>query len=236
MKLKVNEIFKSIQGESSYAGLPCTFIRLTGCNLRCNYCDTVYAYEKGIVMTLEEILMDVELLGCSLVEITGGEPLLQSEVSGLVEGLFNKGYKVLVETNGSLDIDVLPQGAVRIMDLKCPDSGMADRMDWQNIERLRPIDEVKFVLSSRGDYLWAREVIERYRLKDKAKVLMGVAYGRIEPRLVAQWILEEGPEVRFQLQLHRYIWPHGTEEGLRLRSGCRYEREFSSGSPERGDG
>lgn len=187
-------------------------------------------------MELEEVLTDVELLGCSLIEITGGEPLLQEGVSLLVERLIQKGNQVLIETNGTLDISVLPPQAIRIMDLKCPDSGMAEKMDWRNIERLRREDEVKFVLSSRRDYEWAREVIDRYRLTEKAKVLMGVAYGRLEPRLVADWILEDAVNVRFQLQLHRYIWPPGTQEGLRLRSSCRYEKESSSGAGERGDG
>ncbi len=228
MKLKVNEIFKSIQGESSYAGLPCSFIRLTGCNLRCNYCDTVYAYEKGIDMGMEEILEDMELLGCSLIEITGGEPLLQETTPEFVRELLRQGYKVLVETNGSLNIDLLPEGAIRIMDIKCPGSGMSEKMDWKNIERLKDTDEVKFVLSSREDYDWAKEVIDRYELQKRAKVLLGIAFGRMEPRPLAYWILQDGLEVRLQLQLHRYIWPPGTQEGTLLRSTCRHEKGVSS--------
>lgn len=229
--LKVNEIFKSIQGESTYAGLPCTFVRLTGCNLRCNYCDTVYAYEDGVEMGVDEVVSDVKLLGCNLVEITGGEPLLQEETRELVLRLIRDGYQVLVETNGSLDIGVLPEGAIRITDLKCPDSGMADRMDWRNIKRLRPGDEVKFVLSSRGDYDWAKGVVDKYRLTERAKVLIGVAFGRLEPRQVAQWILEDGLNVRLQIQLHRYIWPPGSPEGITLRSTCRYERGPGGSAP-----
>jgi 7-carboxy-7-deazaguanine synthase len=225
LKLKVNEIFKSIQGESTYAGLPCSFVRLTGCNLRCNYCDTVYAFDKGIDMGLEEILSDMELMGCSLVEITGGEPLLQEGTGELVKELLGEGYKVLVETNGSLNIDVLPEGAIRVMDLKCPDSGMSERMDWKNIERLRSTDEVKFVLSSRRDYDWAKGIIDKYALREKAKVLMAVAFGKLEPRPLAYWMLQDGLEVRLQLQLHRYIWPPGTQEGTLLRSTCRHEKE-----------
>ncbi|MFN3467752.1 MAG: radical SAM protein [Candidatus Brocadiales bacterium] len=223
MKLKVNEIFKSIQGESTYAGLPCNFIRLTGCNIRCCYCDTTYAFDKGIDMGLEEILEDMELLGCSLVEITGGEPLLQEGTGGLVKALLRQRYKVLVETNGTLNIDVIPEEAVRIVDIKCPGSGMSERMDWKNIDRLRTTDEVKFVLSSQEDYEWAKGVIDKYALLGKAKVLMGVAFGRLEPRPLAEWILQDGLEVRLQLQLHRYIWPPGTQEGTLLRSTCRHE-------------
>lgn len=223
MKLKVNEIFKSIQGESTYAGLPCSFIRLTGCNLRCSYCDTTYAYEKGIDMGLEEILTDMELLGCGLVEITGGEPLLQEGVDGLARALLGQGYGVLVETNGSLNIDVLPEGTVRIVDIKCPGSGMSERMDWKNVERLRATDEVKFVLSSREDYDWAKEIMDRYTLAKRVKVLLGVAFGRLEPRPLAEWILQDGLEARLQIQLHRYIWPPGTQEGTLLRSTCRHE-------------
>ncbi|MBI5126090.1 MAG: radical SAM protein [Planctomycetes bacterium] len=223
MKLRVNEIFKSIQGESTYAGLPCSFIRLTGCNLRCSYCDTTYAFEKGIDMSIEEILADMELLGCNLVEITGGEPLLQEGTGGLVKKLLGEGYKVLVETNGSLNIDVLPEGTIRIVDIKCPGSGMSEQMDWKNIERLRATDEVKFVLSSQEDYAWARGIIDKYALLDKSKVLVGVAYGKLDPRPLAEWILQDGLEVRLQLQLHRYIWPPGTQEGTLLRSTCRHE-------------
>lgn len=223
MKLKVNEIFKSIQGESTYAGLPCSFIRLTGCNLRCSYCDTVYAFDKGIDMRFDELLSDMELLGCNLVEITGGEPLLQEGTGALVGELLGRGYKVLVETNGTLNIDAIPEGAARVVDIKCPDSGMSERMDWKNVERLRTTDEVKFVLSSRRDYDWAKGIIDRYNLLGKSKVLMALAFGRLEPRPLAHWILQDGLEVRLQLQLHRYIWPPGAQEGTLLRSTCRHE-------------
>lgn len=234
--LKVTEIFKSIQGESTYAGLPCTFVRLTGCNLRCNYCDTVHAYENGVEMSIEEILSDIELLGGSLIEITGGEPLLQEETGKLVSLLIKNDYRVLVETNGSLDISVLPEGTIRIADLKCPDSGMADKVKWRNVEILRPNDEVKFVLSSRRDYDWAKDVIKKYRLTRKAKVLFGVAFNKLDLKQVASWILEDGIDARLQLQIHRYIWPPGTPEGITLRSTCRYESGSGSSTPERRDG
>ncbi|MEE9200013.1 MAG: radical SAM protein [Candidatus Brocadiales bacterium] len=231
--LKVTEIFKSIQGESTYAGLPCTFIRLTGCNLRCNYCDTVHAYDNGVEMGIDELISDVKLLDCNLIEITGGEPLLQEETRELVSLLIKDGRKVLVETNGTQDISVLPEGTVRIVDLKCPDSGMADKVDWKNIERLRAGDEAKFVISSRRDYDWAKEVVERYRLTEKVVVLVGVAFGRLELRQVASWILEDGIDVRFQLQVHRYVWPPGTPEGITLRSTCRNEGGSGDSTLER---
>ncbi|HLG31248.1 MAG TPA: radical SAM protein, partial [Candidatus Brocadiales bacterium] len=139
--LKVKEIFKSIQGESTFAGLPCTFVRLAGCNLRCSFCDTTYAYDEGTEMSVEEVIGAVENLGCNLVEITGGEPLLQKDVCTLADLLLRKKYQVLVETNGSLNIDLLPQGTIRIMDLKCPDSRTSEKMDWENINRLRRSDE-----------------------------------------------------------------------------------------------
>lgn len=208
--MKVNEIFKSIQGESTFAGLPCIFIRLTGCNLRCSYCDTVYAYEEGAELTTEEILAQVWSLGCSLVEVTGGEPLLQKEVHVLLAKLLEKGYQVLLETNGSLDISCVDSRARRIMDLKCPDSGMSGKMDWKNFERLKEGDEVKFVLSSRNDYQWARAIISQHNLEKKVTVLLSPACGRLEEKTLAQWILRDALPVRLQLPLQKYIWPPGT--------------------------
>lgn len=220
--LRVNEIFKSIQGESTFAGLPCTFVRLSGCNLRCSFCDTTYAYEEGTEMPLDEVISAVENLGCNLVEITGGEPLLQKDASILAERLLRKNYQVLVETNGSLNIDPLPYGAIRIMDIKCPDSGMSDKMLWDNIKRLRPTDEVKFVISSRTDYQWAKEVIERYGLTNNGRtdipvcpILISPAFGKLEPKEVAQWLLEDNLKARLQLQIHKYIWAGSPESGVR---------------------
>lgn len=205
--LIVNEIFKSIQGESSYAGIPCVFIRLTGCNLRCSYCDTAYAYEEGVEMPLKEIIGRIESLNCKNVCITGGEPLLQDNVNVLANYLKKNGYKIFIETNGSVDIDLLSEDAIRIMDVKCPDSGMDDKMDWNNIDRLKATDEVKFVISSKNDYEWAKDILIEHGLARKSNVLLGVVFGKVEPRLLAEWILQDNLDVRLQLQLQKYIWP-----------------------------
>ncbi|MDR4503387.1 MAG: radical SAM protein [Candidatus Scalindua sp.] len=206
--LVVNEIFKSIQGESSYAGIPCTFIRLTGCNLRCTYCDTTYAYDKGIEMSLETIEKKIEGYCCKNVCITGGEPLLQEAVHELIRGLLQLKYKVFVETNGSVNISVLPGNVIRVMDIKCPDSRMHGEMDWSNIKGLRPDDDIKFVISSREDYEWAKQITLAHDLTRKSNVLFGVVYGRLEPGILAELILRDKLNVRFQLQLHKYIWPN----------------------------
>lgn len=205
--LKVNEIFESIQGESTYAGLPSVFVRLSGCNLRCSYCDTQYAYGKGEELAVGEVLRKVEGFNPSLVEITGGEPLLQKEVHSLAEKLLARNYKVLVETNGSIDTGRLNKRAVKILDLKCPDSGMSDRMDWSNLEKLSPEDEIKFVLCSRGDYNWAKEIISRHSLNKDHILLMSPVKGKLAPAKLAKWILEDDLKARLQLQIHKYIWP-----------------------------
>lgn len=204
--MKINEIFESIQGETSYAGLPCIFIRVTGCNLRCSYCDTAYAYEDGREMSIDSILRYIARFTSKLICITGGEPLLSGETPVLTEELLKRDYTVLIETNGSCDISTIPQKAVKIMDIKCPDSNMGHFMHWENIKYLSKVDEVKFVLNSREDYEWAKKIIHTYRLTMVANVLLGTVSGTISPRLVVQWILEDGLDVRFQLQLHKYIW------------------------------
>jgi len=208
MSLNVCEIYKSIQGESSFAGLPCTLIRLSGCNLRCRYCDTRYAMEPGRDMTVEDVVAEVSRLGPSLVEITGGEPLEQNETPRLAKILLEKGYQVLVETNGSLDISVLPDGVIRIMDIKCPSSGESHKMMWENIWKLTRRDEVKFVVADRHDYEWARGIILERLGISKTKVLFSTVFGELPPRRLVEWILEDGLQVRFQLQLHKVIWPH----------------------------
>ena len=205
--LRVNEIFKSIQGESSYAGIPCVFVRLTGCNLRCSYCDTTYAYDEGVEMSVNEILSTIKGYNCKNVCITGGEPLLQKSVNKLINLLKKNRYKIFVETGGSINIDKLPRAVTRIMDIKCPDSGMEKEMDWGNIERLKASDEIKFIISSRKDYEWAKRITRKYKLTDRAQILFGVAYGRMKPKTLAGWILKDNLEVRFQLQLQKYIWP-----------------------------
>jgi len=205
--LRVNEIFKSIQGESSYAGIPSVFVRLTGCNLRCSYCDTTYAYDEGAEMSVNEILSTIKGYGCKNVCITGGEPLLQSSIIKLIDLLKKSHYKIFVETGGSINIDILPKAVTRIMDIKCPDSGMDKEMDWDNIDRLKSSDEVKFIISSKKDYEWAKRITRKYKLTDRAQILFGVTYGRMKPKTLAGWILKDNLEVRFQLQLQKYIWP-----------------------------
>ncbi len=206
--LRVNEIFKSIQGESSYAGIPCVFVRLTGCNLRCSYCDTTYAYDEGTEMSVNKILSTIKGYNYKNVCITGGEPLLQCSVNKLINFLKKSHYKIFVETGGSINIDKLPRAVTRIMDIKCPDSGMDKEMDWGNIERLKARDEVKFIISSKKDYEWAKRITRKYKLTDRAQILFGVAYGRMKPKTLAGWILKDNLEVRFQLQLQKYIWPN----------------------------
>jgi 7-carboxy-7-deazaguanine synthase len=206
--LRVNEIFKSIQGESSYAGIPCVFVRLTGCNLRCSYCDTTYAYDEGAEMSACEILKTIKGYGCKNVCVTGGEPLLQNSVTKLIDLLKKSHYKIFVETGGSINIDMLPKAVTRIMDIKCPDSGMEKEMNWDNIDRLKSSDEVKFIISSKKDYEWAKRITRKYKLTDKTQILFGVAYGRMKPKTLAGWILKDNLVVRFQLQLQKYIWPN----------------------------
>lgn len=205
--LKVNELFYSIQGESSYAGRPCVFVRLSGCNLRCGYCDTRDAWENGSEYSVKDVLSQVDAFGCRLVEITGGEPLLQAAASDLAEQLINKGYTVLVETNGTQNINMLPAKAVCIVDIKCPGSGEAEKTDWNNIDRLKRGDEIKFVVSNRNDYEWALEVISKNELENRFTILLSPAAGKVAAADLAQWILDDRLSARLQLQLHRMIWP-----------------------------
>ena len=204
--MKVCEIFSSIQGESTYAGVPCTFIRMTGCNLRCSYCDTVYAYEEGTELTGDEIIEKVLAIGLKTVEITGGEPLLQKDVPLLVKGLLDKGYTVLIETNGSQDIRGVDKRAVMILDIKTPGSGMADKVMLSNLPFLKPQDEMKFVITGRDDYEWAKNFIREHPLTKGCTILFSPAFGMLDPRHLSQWILEDRLEVRLNLQLHKYIY------------------------------
>lgn len=208
--LRVNEIFFSIQGESSFAGLPCVFVRLTRCDLRCTYCDTEYAFHEGVDMELGEIIHRVQAYGTGLVELTGGEPLLQKESLELVTTLLDGGKQVLIETSGSVAIDPVDPRAVVIMDLKCPGSGMAERNRWENIEHLRPKDEVKFVIGDRVDYEWSRQVLERYRLNERCSVLFSPVFEKLQLRELAEWILADKLPVRLQTQLHKWIWDPAT--------------------------
>ena len=208
--LKVNEIFYSIQGESRYAGLPCIFIRLAGCNLRCAYCDTQYAYEEGNELSVQRIVQSVACFPTRLVEITGGEPLLQAHTPQLLSRFADAGFTVLLETNGTLSLEPVDERVIRIMDIKCPDSGMSEHMLWDNIERLRSADEVKLVISSRGDYDWALGVVEKYELDQRCSISLSPAQNVLEARKLAEWMLEDAPatgKARLQLQIHKYIWP-----------------------------
>lgn len=206
--LRVNEIYKSVQGESSWVGLPCTFVRLARCHLRCVWCDTAYAFEGGERLSADDILARCRELRCKLVEITGGEPLVQKECPELARLLVEEGYTVLIETSGTLPIHVLDDRVIRIMDLKCPGSGESEKNDWSNIEALTAKDEVKFVLASREDYEWSRDVIRRYDLSKRCfTILMSPVFGQIEADRIVEWILEDDLPVRFQLQLHKLVWP-----------------------------
>src|SRR5436190_10148198 len=205
--LTINEIYHSIQGESTWVGQPCVFVRLTFCNLRCNYCDTEYAFYEGKKQTLNEILDTIAGFGCPLVEITGGEPLLQKNVLPLMSMLCDAGYTVLLETSGAHNISTVDPRVHRIMDLKTPGSGEAEQNLWSNIDHLALRDEVKFVMGSREDYEWSRDKVERYDLHSRCHaVLFSPIFGRIESREIVEWILADKLNVRFQLQMHKFIW------------------------------
>ena len=209
--LPVIEIFKSIQGESSLAGLPCTFVRTAGCNLRCTYCDTLYAVEgEGEELPLERIADTVESLGCNLTCITGGEPLLHPATPSLCAQLLERGHTVIVETNGTQEIARLPEGVIRVMDVKCPASGECGGTLPQNLDALRSEDQVKFVISDRSDFDWAVRFVRDHAMVDACEVLFAPAHPRIAGTVHAQWILESGLEVRLQLQLHKILWPGRT--------------------------
>jgi len=211
-RLRITEIYKSIQGESTWAGLPCVFVRTTGCNRRCVWCDSKYSFYGGSWMNLDEIVSRVAALDCELVELTGGEPLLQPGVPVLAKMLIESGYTVLVETSGERPIEVLPAGTIRIMDLKCPDYGECESNRFENILQLNQNDEVKFVLASRRDYEWAREQVRKHGLDKRVKaVLFSVVFGKLEPVQVVDWILEDKLPVRFQLQMHKFIWAPDTK-------------------------
>jgi 7-carboxy-7-deazaguanine synthase len=207
LSLTINEIYKSIQGESTWAGLPCVFVRLTFCDLRCTYCDTAYAFYAGTKMPLAQIVEQVLAFRCPLVEITGGEPLLQRNVLPLMAELCDRGETVLIETSGAHDISGIDSRVHRIMDLKTPDSGESHRNRYENIFHLTERDEVKFVIGSRDDYVWSKEMIAKFDLVSRCgTVLLSPVFGRIDPREIVEWLLEDNLRVRFQLQLHKFIW------------------------------
>lgn len=213
--IKISEIFYSILGESTYQGLPCVFVRVAGCNLRCSYCDTKYAQTGGKEYSVEKILSVISKYpvkpalnrgysGSGLVEITGGEPLLQEGIHKLIRELVKRKYTVLVETNGSVDIDKLPAKVIVIMDIKCPSSSMHDKMNWENIKKLKDEDEIKFVLQDSNDYLWAKDVIKKYRFSGK-KILLSPVFNKLSPKILSEWMLKDGLNARIHLQLHKII-------------------------------
>ena len=204
--MRVNRIYRSLQGESTYAGLPCTFIRLAGCDLHCRWCDTLYARKGGRSMSMKKIVERVSAYPVDLIEITGGEPLNQTDTPELCRQLCGLGARVLVETNGHRNIDLLPDGVVRIMDIKCPGSGELESNDWDNLARLRPDDQVKFVIADADDYCFSLAVVREHRLLERCAVLFAPAWDLCDPGDLAQWIIESGLAIRLQLPLHKVIW------------------------------
>ena len=208
MSLKVNEIYFSIQGESTHAGKRCIFIRLTYCNLRCTYCDTEHAFYEGKDMEISEIMDKIKQWSCNLVEVTGGEPLFQDKCIDLLKELLNQNYKVMLETGGSLPISDVPLNMIRIVDFKCPSSGMKKKNLWSIVNDLQLHDEVKFVIGDREDFDWAEEILNKYSLNEKCTILFSPTFGKIDPYLIVEWILEKNLPVRMQLQMHKHIWGH----------------------------
>jgi 7-carboxy-7-deazaguanine synthase len=204
--LVINEIFHSIQGESTSVGRPCVFVRLTACDLRCVWCDTAYAFEEGTSMDIEDIISKVRGYGCKLVEITGGEPLFQENVYELMKRLCDEGFEVMLETGGHRDIGAVDPRVKRIVDIKCPGSKMEKRNHWENIRHLTSQDEVKFVIADRNDYEWAKQIIQRQQLETVCPILMSPVFGSLENRTLAEWILHDHLGARFQLQMHKYVW------------------------------
>jgi 7-carboxy-7-deazaguanine synthase len=209
--LTINEIFHSVQGESTYAGRPCVFVRLTACDLRCSWCDTAYAFYEGSKRSLDDVIGEVDRYGCSLVEVTGGEPLLQEDVYPLMQRLLDSGKTVLLETGGHRSTKRVPADVVTILDVKCPGSGEVGKNDWTNLERLRQRDEVKFVVKDRADYEFARDIIARHDLAGRASAIhLSPVHGVLEPKTLSAWVLADRLPVRVQLQLHKYIWSPDT--------------------------
>ncbi len=205
--LTINEIFHSIQGESTHAGRPCVFVRLTACDLRCSWCDTAYAFHEGRKMSVDDVVAAVDAYGCPVVEITGGEPLLQDDVYPLMERLLADGRTVMLETGGHRPITRVPAAVVKIVDVKCPASGESDKNDWENLGRLAPHDEVKFVIQDRADYEFAREVAARHGLASRVSaVLFSPVHDVLDAKTLSEWVLADRLAVRVQLQLHKFIW------------------------------
>jgi 7-carboxy-7-deazaguanine synthase len=205
--LTINEVYCSIQGESTYAGRPCVFVRLTACDLRCTWCDTEYAFYEGQKRAIDDVIADVERFGCPLVEVTGGEPLIQDDVYPLMQTLVDKGHTVLLETGGHRSTTRVPEAVVTILDVKCPGSGESHRVDWGNLERLRAHDELKFVVKDRIDYDFAREVLAKFQVAERvAAVHLSPVHGVLHPRTLSEWMLADRVPARVQVQLHKVIW------------------------------
>ena len=208
--LEVTEIYKSVKGESTYMGLPCIFIRLTGCNLRCVWCDTTHAFHDGEKLSIHQIIDKVKSYDIKLVEITGGEPLLQKEVFPLMESLLKNEFKVMLETSGSLAINNVPAKVIKIIDLKCPGSGEENKNLWENLNHLTPTDEIKFVIADKADYEWSKKVLQDYELDKKVPVLFSPVFEKLKLKDLTEWILEDNLPVRLHTQLHKYIWDQKT--------------------------
>lgn len=204
--MRITEIYQSIQGESSFAGLPCIFIRTTGCDLRCNWCDSEFSFYGGETLSIEEILNRVQQFPTKLVELTGGEPLLQKEMPLLAQELLARGYTVMIETGGHRDISVLDARVIKIVDIKCPASGESEKNLWSNLEHLGEKDELKFVIADRNDYDWSRAIIQEYRL-ERFRLLLSPVHNVLKPEDLVNWMLADGLVARFQLQMHKYVWP-----------------------------
>ena len=205
-KIKINEIFYSIQGESSFSGLPCIFIRFTYCNLRCNYCDTEYAFYDGKELTIDEIVKQVKVYDCQLVEITGGEPLIQKNIFPLIQELLKNEYEILLETGGHIDISKVDKKVKIIMDLKCPSSGESEKNLWSNLEKLIPTTEIKFVIGNKIDFDWAISIVNKYKITQNNRILFSPVFDKLNNEELANWILESKLPIRMQLQMHKYIW------------------------------
>ena len=204
--MRITEVFHSVQGESTFAGLPCVFVRLTGCPLRCTWCDTEYAFVGGTDRSIDDLLDTVRSYRCRLVEVTGGEPLAQPDTATLLRRLCEEGFTVLLETSAAVDTAIVHPSVRIILDVKCPGSGMTERTHWPNVERLRPQDEAKFVIQDRRDYEWAKNILDRFRLTDRCPILFSPVFGALDPQQLAEWLLADRLPIRLQLQLHKYIW------------------------------
>jgi 7-carboxy-7-deazaguanine synthase len=204
--MKITEIYSSIQGETQYAGLPCTLVRTTGCDLRCGYCDSAFAFNGGRDMTLDDIALEVDRLGAPLVLLTGGEPMLQRELPALAARLLGAGYRVMIETSGAHPLETLPDEVVRIVDVKTPASGESHRMRWELLASLRPRDAAKFVVADEPDYLWARDLIRKHDLSRRTEVLLSPVHGQLDPKDLVAWMLRDRLPARLNLQLHKYVW------------------------------